>query len=513
MADDSELLLRYASENSDEAFAELVRRHLNLVYGTALRQTGGDVALAQEVTQDVFAKLARQAPALVRHPLLSAWLHRCTRFTAIDAVRERTRRNRLAEEAWRLQAAGQGPDDGAPWEKLRPVLDETLEKLGAADRHAVLLRFFEARSFAEVGERLKLSENAARMRVERALDKLRALLAKRGLSSTSAALAAVLADQVAVAAPAGLAATVTQGALTGATVAAGAGFSGLLSLMLTTKNILLGTALILAIAGGLYRGAAIRRQNLELADLREASAAQRAELNRERAERRAEQARPTPAPAAAPETPGATKFGSYSTRLDRLITRLAQAPGQEIPEMRLLDEDDWIAALLHQPLETEDDYRKALGTLRFLAKQHFGKTVQQALSKYRKAMPGQMPTEMAQLVPYFDAPPAEDMLQRYEIQASPGRSGGPAIRDRLASIVDDKYDHMIRVGADGGLGWSTTDDSIAFTYAMDAADQAFRAAHNGAKPADPADITPYFANPSDGQKYSEMIERYRKKTN
>jgi hypothetical protein len=122
-----------------------------------------------------------------------------------------------------------------------------------------------------------------------------------------------------------------------------------------------------------------------------------------------------------------------------------------------------------------------------------------------------MPAEMAQLIPYFETPPAEDMLQRYEIQAQPGRSGGPAIRDRLSSIVDDKYDHLIRMGADGGLGWSTSDDSIAFIYAMDAADQAFRAAHNGAKPSDPMDILPYFSAPSDGQKYSEMIERYRQK--
>ena len=180
--------------------------------------------------------------------------------------------------------------------------------------------------------------------------------------------------------------------------------------------------------------------------------------------------------------------------------------------MRLLDEDDWIAALLHQPLETEDDYRKALGKLRWSAKQHFGEMMRQALNKYRKAMPGQMPAEMAQLIPYFDSPPADDMLQRYEIMALPGRSGGPAIRDRLASIVDDKYDYMIRVGADGGLGPSSTTNSIAFMYATDDADQAFRAAHNGAKPADPTDIVPYFSHAADGKKYSEMIESYRQKT-
>lgn len=511
MPDDSELLLRYVSERSDEAFAELVRRHINLVYGAAMRQTGGDVHLAQDVTQEVFAELARQAAKLARHPLLSGWLHRCTRFKAIDAARARSRRDRLAEKVQRLETADQPGEERAEWEKLGPVLDEALGELGDRDRHAILLRFFEARSFAEIGLRLKLSENAARMRVERALDKLRGRLVRRGLTSTSAALAVALADQATVAAPAGLAATVANSVATGV-VAGGAALHGFLGFMITTKNALLGTALLAALAGSLYEGSVVRRQNQRLAELERTTTAQAEALRRERAEREREAA--TPPPAAPAPTPGESKVGTYSAKLDKLIDRLAQSPDQEIPEMRLLDADDWIASLLHQPLDTDDDYRKALGTLRGLAKQHFGKMLQGALAQYRKEHPGEMPGDVTQLASYFDSPPDPAMLQRYEVLTTPGRSGGPRIRDRLASIVDDKYDSVIGVGADGGVGWASYgggETGIAFAYATDAADQAFRQAHNGAKPANPEDLTPYFSDPANGQKYEEMLAKYRAK--
>ena len=77
------------------------------------------------------------------------------------------------------------------WEKIRPTLDDAMHELKETDREAILLRYFENQQFAEVGAKLGLNENAARMRVERALEKLRDIFTKRGIT-TATALASVI---------------------------------------------------------------------------------------------------------------------------------------------------------------------------------------------------------------------------------------------------------------------------------------------------------------------------------
>jgi RNA polymerase sigma factor (sigma-70 family) len=219
MPDDATLLRRYAQNHSESDFAELVRRHLNLVYSAALRQVNGDTHLAQDVTQLVFTDLARKAAELAHHRVLAGWLFTSTRFAAAKLVRTEQRRRHREQEAQLMQEIS-APDPSAPldWERARPVLDEALGELSESDRAAILLRYFEGRDFAQVGASLALSDNAARMRVDRAIDKLRTLLERRGVISTAGALALALANQAVVAAPAGLAATVTGTALAGATV-------------------------------------------------------------------------------------------------------------------------------------------------------------------------------------------------------------------------------------------------------------------------------------------------------
>lgn len=220
---DSQLLRAFADEADEGAFAELVRRRIDFVYGCALRQVGGDAHGAADLTQEVFIALARKARALTGHPTLLGWLCTATRFAAVDAMRSEQKRRIREQEASVMQ---QNEDEThVDWSKLHPVLDGALTELPQRDREVVLARFFDRQSFAEIGRDFGLSENAAQKRVDRALDRLRAVLARRDVTSTAAALGAALAGHPSVAAPAGLAAAVTQSALsvamTGGTAAGG----------------------------------------------------------------------------------------------------------------------------------------------------------------------------------------------------------------------------------------------------------------------------------------------------
>jgi len=244
MTDDATLIRRYL-EGSEEAFAELVRCHIGAVYGTALRILSGDAHLANDVTQKVFSGLARKASSLAERPVILGWLYQSTQYEAAKAVRSEQRWRNREQKA---QVMNEIENQGAPepdWSALRPVIDSALGDLKEGDRDALLLRFFQSRTLAEVGDALGLSENAARMRVDRALDKLHGLLVRRGIKSTATALGVVLAGQLATAAPATLAATVTTTALAGAASATGATviFMGLTKLQA-------GLAAALVVAGG-----------------------------------------------------------------------------------------------------------------------------------------------------------------------------------------------------------------------------------------------------------------------
>lgn len=244
MIDDAELLRRYAAERSEAAFRELVHRHLDLVYSAALRRLRGDAHGAADVVQHVFVALARQAAALSRHAVLPAWLYATTRNVAIDHARAERRRKAREQEAHAMHELTSNSAPPADWEQLRPLLDEAMDELGDREREAVLLRFFARQPFAEIGRTLHLSEDAARMRVERALDKLRGLLGRRGVTSTAVALGLALSNHAVAAAPAGLGAAVASASsLTGPTI-------GFLQFMSASKLATGGTALVLALGFG-----------------------------------------------------------------------------------------------------------------------------------------------------------------------------------------------------------------------------------------------------------------------
>jgi RNA polymerase sigma factor (sigma-70 family) len=230
---DNELLRRYAETGSEAAFAELVQRHVGLVYSAALRQVNGDPQMAQDVAQVVFTDLARKATRLSRHPFLAGWLYTSTHFAAAKAVRTECRRRQHEQEASAMHELFQDSTLDADWQPLRPVLDQLMHELKEADRTVLLMRFFEHRAFTDMGERLGLSEEAARKRVDRALEKLRLLLAKRGVT-TSGTLGIMLSAHAVQIAPAGLAATLASTSL--AAAAAGTGTTlTLMKLMTMTK--------------------------------------------------------------------------------------------------------------------------------------------------------------------------------------------------------------------------------------------------------------------------------------
>src|SRR5688572_21482313 len=228
MHTDNQLLESFVRERSESAFRELVERRVNLVHSAALRESQGNPSLAEDITQAVFSELARRAASLVRHPALSGWLYTCVRRMAANVRRAEERRQRREREAFSMNAiSGSDPTDaGTLWQEVRPELDDVMHELSEADRTAVVLRYFEGRNLKEVGLALGLTENAARMRVQRALEKLREQLSRRGVNSTAATLAAALAAGAVLSAPQALAAAVATGALTAAPAPALAGLFG-----------------------------------------------------------------------------------------------------------------------------------------------------------------------------------------------------------------------------------------------------------------------------------------------
>jgi len=211
MIEDRQLIRQYAVEGSEPAFAELVRRHLKMVYAAGLRQVNGDTHLAEDVAQSVFADLARKAGKLQHHASIAGWLYTSTRYIAANAVRAEARR-RVREQAV-VSTNEMNTNTNAGWHELRPMIDESLDELGETDRDAIVLRYFEAYEFAMVGAALGVSENAARMRVDRALEKLRVVLQKRGVTTTGAALAGALAESSGAAVPVELTAGITSAAM------------------------------------------------------------------------------------------------------------------------------------------------------------------------------------------------------------------------------------------------------------------------------------------------------------
>jgi RNA polymerase sigma factor (sigma-70 family) len=247
---DARLLEQFARNGSEEAFAALVQRHIALVHSVAMRHTA-NAQHAQDITQAVFVILARKAGTLGRKTVLPGWLYHTARLTAANLQRAETSRVRREQEVFMQSQIEESVND-ALWRELSPQLDEAMAGLGTSERDALVLRYFQNKSMAEVGEFLGLAENTAQKRVSRALEKLRAFFTKRGVSSTTAILAGVISANSVQAVPVTLAKSVTAVALAKGAAASASTLTlikGALKIMAWTKAktaIVAGAAVILA---------------------------------------------------------------------------------------------------------------------------------------------------------------------------------------------------------------------------------------------------------------------------
>jgi RNA polymerase sigma factor (sigma-70 family) len=247
---DMQLVREYAMSQAESAFATLVSRHTNLVYSAALRQVR-DPQLAEEVTQAVFILLARKASSLEAKTILTGWLYRSACYVSSDVLK-RDRRRQYHEQKASMQSEAETPADST-WTQLSPLLDEGMLRLRAKDRDALMLRFFEGRSLHEVGLALGASGDAAKKRVNRALEKLRSFFASRGVNSTAAAIAESISAHSIHAAPVALAKSVTAVALAKGGIASISTltlFKGALKIMALSKAqsaIVAGAVLLLAV--------------------------------------------------------------------------------------------------------------------------------------------------------------------------------------------------------------------------------------------------------------------------
>lgn len=256
---DHELLKSYAETRGQHAFALVVQRHLPLVYRVAKRQVGGDAQWAADVAQSVFCDLARKARTVSDRNSLSGWLIRATHFAASDIVRKERRRRAREWEAHRHQL--DSTDDSVPVdpERLRGAVDAALAALPERDRDAVALRFLDGEGFATIGEKLRISEDAARMRVDRALARLRQQLERTGIRTSAALVITTMADAGTGFVPPELAGQITRVALGGAVPATSGLIWTLSGAMVATLTLTVGTLWLNRASAAAWREMEARR--------------------------------------------------------------------------------------------------------------------------------------------------------------------------------------------------------------------------------------------------------------
>ena len=520
MPTDAELLQRYVEKRCDDAFAELVSRHFNVIYRAARRQVG-DEHKARDVTQIVFTQLARQARSLLGRPVLLSWLYTTTHFTASKLRRDDRRREHRENEAdcmheITVEAAG-SRDTSA----LAAVLDEAMQDLREKDREAILLRFFQDLSFNDLAHRLSLSEEASRKRVVRALARLESALSKRGITSTAMALSVTQATEAAQAIPSGLSAAVAQAALAATATAVAPAATGMaVATFMSTKSILGGALAVAALVGFYYQSREVRTLRAEVVGLEQRNtrlASQyrletNAQSTRQREADEARQAEKLSASTDPADAPGA----KYRAKLDLLKRYLGQFPETNIPELSFLQPQDWLKVASDFPLNDEENIRQALAELRLSAKKRLGPSLANAWKGFAAANDQMMPTDPGQLAAFSHPPISAEILSRYKIITIgpiPGGGNPPMLIEQPRA--DDTYDNTLKIGPDGSWGWIGYDHKLdpldrEFARQIAAAGERWQAAHPGQNhPATRAEAAAYVDPATDQERLQNWIKTGR----
>lgn len=538
MSDEMTLVREYAQSNSEQAFATLVSQHVNLVYSVALRQVH-DPHLAEEITQAVFIVLARKAKSLSPKTILSGWLCRTARNVSANTLKIQ-RRRQLREQESHMQSLVNESDSDA-WSQIAPLLDEALNCLGEKEHDAVVLRFFDGKELKHVGAAMGTTEDGARMRVNRGLERLREFFTKKGVTLSTTAIAGAVAANSVQAAPTGLAAAISSAALSGTAITTTAVLAATKTIAMTTlQKTVITTVLAVAVGTGIYtarqvlhlrdKNQTLQQQRASLAEQVQQLQAERdkatnrldsmaeeiaqiknnnSELLRLRGEvarlRRESQELAKLKSSGAPGMP-APEDESWIKRIRLLKQRVEQTPEARIPELQFLTEQDWMEAARNS-LETDEDYQQALSDVRSRAQSGFLDMAGPALQKYLAANSNQFPTEVLQLKPYFEQPPGDDVLQRYQVV--PGISNPLAgVSDREGWLItpkSQKEETFTALRQNGGVSHTVDTPEMrtlapAFQALMDATPMI-----NGKRSASIDQLGPYLTTPEQKAAYERLM--------
>jgi RNA polymerase sigma factor (sigma-70 family) len=536
MSDDMTLVHEYAQSNSEQAFATLVSRHVNLVYSVALRQVR-DPHLAEEITQAVFIILARKAKALSPKTILSGWLCRTARYVSANTLRIQRRRQFREQESQMQSILNESESD--VWNQIAPLLDEALNCLGEKEHDAVVLRFFEGKGLKQVGASLGMHEDAARMRVNRGLEKLRTFFTKRGVTLSASAIAGAVSVNSVQAAPAGLAVAITADALSGTAITTTAVIAATKAVAMTTLQKTVITAVFTAAVGtGIYEARQATNARAEVQTLQQQQAPLTEQIQQLRHERDEAKNRLMALTDEIAKVKGNTsellKLRGLVARLrgetsqindpsvqnalawavkkEKLQKLFEEKPDQRIPDMRLLTDIDWLNLAKDLDLDSEALRSFAIHQVRFNAKLRSASIISEALRKFIEANNGDWPSDVSQLKSFFDQPIEDEILQRYRIldktEAQSGWLNGMVLTEKVAGNVWQETQMGIGPTNYGG-GPTPATAVLTFPQVLKPAMEAYQVQHPQQVPADMNELRPYLTTPEQGAALDKLIKAWQ----
>ena len=480
MMSDSDLKLieSYSRHHSEEAFAELVRRHVALVHSAAIRQVRSP-QLAEEVVQSTFIKLARLAPQLAPDTILTAWLYQVTRREAIDVVRREARRQLREQVTTRLNATHSASTE---WTDVELLLDEAMSDLDETDRAAILLRYFDNKSLREVGQTLGTSDDAAQKRVSRAVERLRDFFIKRGVSVGAGGLVAAISANAVQAAPTGMVIAISAAAALSGSALITTATTTIQTVAMTALQ-KTATAVSLALLAGvsIYKAhqVSVLQAQIQTLKTRETPIPEESKLptgggiqiGRDLASLREENERLTRNSAEllklrgevgalrklaqeksqAEADPVQSAAKAWLAKVNTLRNWVDQHPEQHIPELQYLLDYDWLDAVKTSTMEGEHAPANAMEGLRASAKRQFAHKLKVALNRFVEENHGELPGQLSQLNAHMDPPMNDAILNSYTLLHSGKLIDIPKnewLVKEISPPVDDQDDRRMMIRTD-----------------------------------------------------------------